>query len=341
MPAGTSAPASLAQLVQRRLIDARVPATNLLGNGLLAQGSSSLFTTAEDLAKWLVNLSTKSVGGEAAFARMLTPGVLNDGTPIRYAGGVNVTAWRGQPMVTHDGSWAAFSSTVIHFPRLRGGVVLLANTSMAASRVGLALSDIFFGDALTPEPRTTLAASARRVEPALLDAYAGIYRMQPGHYVHVRRAGEQLTVRATTESEFPTVARSDSSFHVDAYDAPITFVRGDAGRVTHLLLRGQRLPRMDAPPPSRPLAEYVGTYESEELSTSYTVLVRDSVLVIRHPRRGDVPLARAYGEDFRGSGHIYSVQFERDGSGAVAGLLMNVGARNRDVRFRKLHQGAP
>src|SRR5690606_35812384 len=54
-------------------------------NNLTALGSSSLFTTVNDLAKWMANFDSATVGTRAVLARVHERGVLNSGDTIPYA----------------------------------------------------------------------------------------------------------------------------------------------------------------------------------------------------------------------------------------------------------------
>jgi CubicO group peptidase (beta-lactamase class C family) len=105
-------------------------------NNLTALGSSSLFSTVDDLAKWVLNFEDAKVGGSAAMARTRTRGVLNDGTSIPYAFGISHGEYRGLANVNHSGGWAQFSTFVLHFPRQRFGVVVLANGPRWPARPG-------------------------------------------------------------------------------------------------------------------------------------------------------------------------------------------------------------
>jgi hypothetical protein len=304
---------------------------------LLAQGSSSLFTTADDLAKWIVNFGARRVGGAAAVERMLGPGRLNDGSPVKYGFGVLVDTWRGIPMITHNGSWAGYSSFTVYFPKQHNGVVLLANTPINADGAGIALSEIFFAKDLAPE----IAAASRDAPPpvavpaALLDEYAGVYRLGPGWYVRIRRDGPTMRVQATREDEFPMTARSQREFWVDAYSSSITFQRDSAQRVSSILYHGKSAPRVDGPGQrARPLADYAGTYDSGELAVSYAIVPRDSTLTMQTFRRTAISLMRAMGDEFA-SGDGTAVRFERDAAGRVTGFAASLGERNRDIRFTR------
>ena len=310
----------------------------ILSNGLLAQGSSSLFTTADDLAKWLVNFSTRTVGGNSAVDRMLEHTKLNDGTEVKYGFGVQVDDWRGLQMITHNGGWAGFSTFVVWFPQIRGGVVMLANTPVNPDGLGIALSSIFFA----PHLATQQAAEAPKAEKvdvasALLDEYAGVYKLGPGWYVRIRREGNELRTQATMEPEYPMVAVSPTEFRVPSYgNRTMTFVRDGAGKVSSLSYQGtpgRSSPRAGGTERPLNLNDYLGEYVSDELSVRYNVFVRDGNLMIGSFRRGSFRLTRALGDDFRSQ--TIAVEFERDTGGRVTGFLANAGERNRNIRFAK------
>jgi CubicO group peptidase (beta-lactamase class C family) len=310
---------------------------SLVPNGLLAQGSSSLFTTADDLAKWIVNYGSRRVGGAAAVEHMLAPGRLNDGSPVKYAFGVLVDTWRGIPMITHNGGWAGYSTFTVYFPKQHNGVVVLANTPIDVDAAGIALSQIFFAKDLAPDSTAAGKATAASVSvpSATLDEYAGVYRLGPGWYVRIRRDGTAMRVQATREDEFPMVARSQREFWVEDYGQSITFQRDSAQRVSSILYRGKSAPRVEVSAQrAAPLADYAGTYESDELSVRYSITARDSTLMMQTFRRAPMPLTRAMGDDFTSADGL-DVWFERDASGRVTGFAANWGTRNRNIRFTR------
>ncbi|HEX4932967.1 MAG TPA: serine hydrolase domain-containing protein, partial [Gemmatimonadaceae bacterium] len=96
-------------------------------NNLTALGSSSMMSTVEDLARWVLNFESMQVGGAQAMALTRTRGVLNDGSTIPYAFGLSHGEYRGAATIGHTGSWAGFATYVVHFPQQRFGVVVLAN----------------------------------------------------------------------------------------------------------------------------------------------------------------------------------------------------------------------
>ena len=311
-------------------------------NNLEALASSSLFSTADDLAKWVMNFDDAKVGGPTAMALTRTRGRLNDGTTIPYAFGISHGEYRGQKMVNHSGSWASFATFVMHFPEQHFGVIVLANSSINAGRAAYDLTDIFLGKELgpraPPSPNAQLAAApAASVAPAVLDRYVGLYRLGPGWYVRLRRDGSTLKAQASREDEVPLSARSDTAFWVESYNAPMFFTTVP-GRPTQLAYRNVRVPKLEgsASLPAPRLDQFAGDYVSDELQTSYRVEVSDSGLVMRHARHGPIALTHLWRDDFGGSTWFTrSVEFRRDAAGRVVGFSVYIDERSRDIRFTK------
>ena len=323
-------------------------------NNLTALGSSSLFSTVQDMSKWLANFDDGRGGGRAAVARMRDTAALNDGSPNAYAFGLSLGTNRGQPTLSHSGSWAGFVSYLLYYPRQRFGVIVLANTSaVSPQRAAFTLTDLFIGDELDAMSSELTAQGSQpadqssglraqgeqsdaSVAPEVLDRYAGIYRLGPGWYVRIRRDGGVLRTQATREGEFPLSPRSSTTFWVEAYNAEMTFAPDSATGVMTMRYRGRQIPRLAREASPRPgnLSELAGTYVSDELGTFYTVVVKDTSAMLRHWRRGDIPLTHAYGDDYTGPG-VPSVEFQRDASGRVSGFLVNSGSRVRNVSFQK------
>ncbi|HYH55459.1 MAG TPA: serine hydrolase domain-containing protein, partial [Anseongella sp.] len=218
-------------------------------NGLTALGSSSLFTSIDDLAKWVRNFEDPKVGGKAVIERMQQQGVLNNGKQISYAFGLDIGEYRGLKTLGHSGGWAAFSTYLLHFPAQRFSVVVLMNHSPAnPGQAAYHIADIYLAGELQTQRQ---AAVKEEDQPSvdlpvsLLDEYTGTYRLGPARYVTVTREGGQLMARATAEQTVPMTARSDSAFWVKAYGSSIVFRRDNSGRVKAFGYRGTTCPKVE------------------------------------------------------------------------------------------------
>jgi CubicO group peptidase (beta-lactamase class C family) len=319
-------------------------------DNLTAPGSSSLFTTVEDLSKWLISFDNPVVGGKAPLALTRTRGVLNNGTTIPYAFGITHGDHQGVPTLSHSGAWASVGTFLLYFPQQRLGVIVLANDgTIDPSRAAYEIADIFLGkkkpDAVA-DARVPVSGQKQEtfsnVSPALLDEYVGLYRLAPGWYVQITRDGQGLKTQATAwwgpEKAFPMTPRSANEYWVEAYRASIVFQRGANGHVTHFNYRDMQAPKVSDPGPPSPsqLRQLAGEYESEELHTTYVVEATDSTLVLWHPHHGRVPLTRVARSDFAGSPwFLNSIDFQPDSAGVVAGFMVNAGDRSRNIWFAR------
>jgi CubicO group peptidase (beta-lactamase class C family) len=306
-------------------------------NNLMALGSSSLFTTAEDLGRWLANFDDGKVGGAAAMERARTTVPLNDGSPNNYAFGVSIGQYRGQPTISHTGGWASFATVVLYFPAQKTGIVVLANTPFNTTVAATRIADIYLDSALGPRPAPSTPTGVA-VSAATLDRYTGLYRLGPGWYTRITRDGNTLKTQATREATFNMTPLTDSTFWITGYSTDMVFRRTDDGR-REMMFRGKARPQVQqtTQPSSGQLAQLAGTYFSEELEATYHVEVRDGSLVMRHRRHGTIPLTWLNGDDFRGEiWFMRSVEFLRDARGVVTGLSVTVDDRSRDIRFGKV-----
>lgn len=93
----------------------------------LDYGDDGLVSTAGDLAKWTVALSTGQLVSEATLRQMITPGTPTDGSASSYGLGLIVLPYHGQTLATHSGGTPGYSSTLAYFVDSHLAVVVLCN----------------------------------------------------------------------------------------------------------------------------------------------------------------------------------------------------------------------
>jgi CubicO group peptidase (beta-lactamase class C family) len=303
---------------------------------LAAQGSSSLFTTAEDMAKWLANFQNERVGGKSAFARMYQPGKLNAGGKLDYGFGVVLNEYRGDRTVNHGGSWAGYRSFVLHIPEKKLGVAVLGNVAnLGESRLAWKIVDLYLGHSSAPEKLVASARSTEKADPSNWDAYLGTYRLGKGWLLEITRDGDHLVAQATREEKFEMKAVSNTTFFVPGYGAAVEFVREKTGPATHLLYRGIRAPRIEVPKSSpEGLQAYIGDYWSEELRVAYRIEVQDGQLGVRDRAGKWFQLLPTGPDRFDVDQQGASATFSRNRASEVTELKVSRG-RIRNVRFTK------
>ena len=220
-------------------------------NNTMALGSSSLYSTVEDLAKWILNLETARIGGQTVIAEMHQRGVLNNGKEINYAFGLNIDEYRGVKTVGHSGSWRGFRSHLIHFPDQKFGVVILCNLdTFNPLRLVEKVTDIYLTDALAPleasEPdKTEESAEDTKSEPLapeqLAEFEGDYYTDELDTTYTIRVCGDQLVAQHRRHDDI-LLTYADDHFVGDVWFFPeVRFTRDDAGRVTGFRLTGNRV----------------------------------------------------------------------------------------------------
>jgi CubicO group peptidase (beta-lactamase class C family) len=215
-------------------------------SNLTALGSSSLFTTVDDLAKWIGNLHSREpvVGGASVIARLHERGKLNNGETVAYAFGQTLGEYRGLRVVNHTGSWAGYRSVLERFPDQQFAVAILANTTnINPSALARQIADIYLDGRLGPRPtpsapagQPTTGTSVESWQPSTteLETYAGDYRsveLQTGYTVTVRngvlvaehfRTGE-VQLKPVERDRFQGSTLGDVRFRRDAAGTVTSF----------------------------------------------------------------------------------------------------------------------
>jgi CubicO group peptidase (beta-lactamase class C family) len=297
-------------------------------------GSSSLYTTAQDLARWLLNADDKRVGGKVVYDLVHQRGMLNDGTEIGYAFGLYIREYEGFRMVYHSGGTAGYRSYLVRFPEHRLGVAVLSNLStVVPERLALQVARLYLG--LEPAPIEPRIA----VDPALCSAYAGYYLLPDGRLTIVSQEDGHLVSRSLGLPKLTLSPVSETTFVVEEVEGVrASFQQDQQGRVTRVIIQmgDQIVPARRIEPPAlsqAQLDDYTGDYTSDELGTTYTMVALDGRLVAQHRRNEDTPLVATVPDQFAGFERgLGAVRFVRDAGGRVIGFRAS-GERVRNLRF--------
>ena len=306
-------------------------------------GATSLFTTAEDLALWLINLSTGSVGGKEVLKRMLERGVLKNGKPTTYASGLIHGEHRTMPLISHGGSDAGFRSHVAYLPENNLSVVVLSNRSDSnTSKLVRDIIDVIFDHKVDPPTETKedldpkiIENSRVPVEKSVLERYVGSFLLDSGYLVRLYREGEKL-YRRHNKNIFELIPHSEREF-VESNGLQYTFDSAVEGNVLNFKVltssgkryRGERIDEETV----NTQGQLVGRYYCPELDTAYLLLEENGRLIARHSRNSDTALFPLSSTHFRGRNWFFrDVKFEFDKNGKATGFRLS-GGRVRNLLF--------
>jgi CubicO group peptidase (beta-lactamase class C family) len=216
-------------------------------DNLTAVGSSSLFSTVDDLSKWMMNLDDPKVGTRSMIDRMVQPGKLNDGSPVTYAYGLISTKYRGMTEIFHDGSWAAFTTFLAYYPEQHLSVAVLSNGSARVKKATHDLVDLFLEKPAEPAKAVTSGTAAKsdgetikkpELSPVHPADYTGVYfseELQTRYEISVEK-GVLKAVHFKNGAIPLTPSGTDQFSGSEWYMETVKFYRDDKGNVKGFLV---------------------------------------------------------------------------------------------------------
>lgn len=231
--------------------------------------AGSLVSTVDDLARWDAAVSSGKLLQAGSWQRAFTPYTLSTGSSTGYGYGWETGTLRGAQMIGHGGGIPGFNSFALRLPAEKLYVAVLSNvdSGMApASEAAYKAAAIAIGK---PFPDY----QARKLDPKLLDAYAGVYRAEGSDTRTVRRDGERLVLQRAGRPPVTLQAYSETGFFIPDSLQSFEFSRDAQGKVSQLVVHNptadQVNPRIGDAPPQRVAVRidharfdtYVGRYQ--------------------------------------------------------------------------------
>jgi CubicO group peptidase (beta-lactamase class C family) len=308
---------------------------------LTAWGSSSIFTTVEDLSKWVIRLQKGWDEKDPIYLRMIETDKLNNGEKNNYAYGNEVMDDQGLLNINHTGGWASFATVISTYPGQKISIILLSNNGSfdsygKANNVARAL----FGNKFKTGGTKTGAEDwgskpTVKVEEPILEKYTNTYKLGDGWYVTFTLEDGKLMVQATGESKFPTETKADTVIWVPGYHSAFIFKditdKANTAKYRNIIAKRITPIKIDA----SGLSKYAGNYYSKELEATYRVYVDKGKLMVHHMRLGDFELVPDIATEGMFNGDPGRMVFDKDAQGKITGFKLS-GGRIRNIRFDKL-----
>lgn len=198
-------------------------------NLLAMPASGALRSTANDLLTFLAfNLGAQDSPLQAAMLYQRTPG---------RALGWGRSTLGGEAVYGHEGGKEGYRSAVVFNPKTKSGVVVLTNARTDDSPMDLARYLLFGGNPLPPAPKAPSQPKIVRLDPKLLDAYSGQYRLDSNSTLFVMRKQGYLLVNMTGNGISTFFPSRRDEFFSNTEDVQIVFARDASGTIKGLMMR--------------------------------------------------------------------------------------------------------
>jgi len=307
-------------------------------------GATSLFTTVEDLSLWAMNFQDPKVGSKTIIEQMNTLAVLNNGKTFGGAYGQFVSSYKGLQQIQHSGGDAGYRSYLCRFPDQDFAVSVFSNSgSSNPAQLALQLADLYLADEFVAESGQDESKETEKtisLNEQELKAFEGDYweakdlfsrkiQLKDGKLQYDRGNGNVTQLAPIGQNKFVML---DTPGNVT-----VEFSKKEGKDQMTVNQDGDVVAEMEEYTPidasKVDFKPYLGSYFSEELTTTYSIVEKEGKLVATHPRHSDLPLTLLKPDVFRAGGT--TLEFSRNNTNKIDGLKASTG-RVKKLRFNKV-----
>jgi CubicO group peptidase (beta-lactamase class C family) len=197
--------------------------------------AAGLWTTPTDLAKFLLEIQRAFQGRSAILPAPLAREMTTAVKP-GYGLGLSLSGAGEAANFGHGGSNEGFKCQMVAFFEGGRGAVVMTNGDQGGSLAGEVLRAIareYGWPAFKPVAKKTV-----EVDPKTLTSLEGRYELRPGRFLDVKLDGGTLFV-IDGQDRVELFPESETRFFDTVEGHTLVFVKGPAGRPTHLLIDGE------------------------------------------------------------------------------------------------------
>lgn len=197
-------------------------------------GHGGLLTTIGDLLRWNAALDARRLGTPDVSGAMEVRGMLRDGTPISYAGGLTHGNWGGTPEIGHSGATAGYRAHLARWPSVQASAVVLCNaaTANATNLLRETMRPVIFRSASATQVSANNLVGVTRTPSFRAADYIGTWTSDEADARWViHGTNDSLRLSRTAGESLALQAVAADSFRVN-FGLSIAFGRAASGQVT-------------------------------------------------------------------------------------------------------------
>jgi CubicO group peptidase (beta-lactamase class C family) len=311
-------------------------------------GATSLFTTVDDLSKWIMNFYTHKVGDQRDIDTLTKKGRLNNGKEIDYALGISNMSYKGWRGFSHSGADAGYRMVMTVFPDLKMGFIVFANVGnfnpgqRATEMAALFISDTTKAAAPKKDNNKKDSSGVILKNALAMGKFMGNYISDQGMRIGFRLNDNKLYADAYGQSVLLREEKDTFSLFDDP-EIKFSFNIARAGDTTVFAALNPDTREMlkkynTVPLSAQALKAYTGIYYSPELDCKYGIALKDNKLVLTSNKYDDAPITFAGPDQMLvDRWWMGNLQVTRNTKGQITGFEVNSG-RVLHLKFDKLKE---
>jgi CubicO group peptidase (beta-lactamase class C family) len=309
-------------------------------------GATSLFTTVNDMSKWVMNFYTHTTGDQQDVEMLTTKGKLNNGKELSYACGIAVGSYKGWREFSHSGGDAGYRTHVSVIPGLKMGFIVFSNLGDFDPGGKLyAVADLFVKDSSKPktaelkkEKRDSVTAMLKDTVPFI--KYLGHYISEEGIPIRFDMKKSRLYYHVYDQNSFLIKESKDTFSIPEAPEVKFAFAISAKDTIVDVITPNESFHLKkyikDTTQRDLMLQAYTGTYYSPEVECRYGIKLKDHKLYLTNAKYDDAKLTVVSNDHLTNDNWwINHLKMLRDGSNKIIGFEVNSG-RIMHVKFNKI-----
>ena len=309
-------------------------------------GSSGLFTTINDLAKWTFNFSNHKVGNKQIFDKMSTLGTLDNGDTYGYGLGQFVGNFNGLKQIYHAGAAAGYRAYLGRFPEINAAILLLSNNNtLYGQGKALELANVFLEPYYKKEEKQSTPKKSQKIlqlPTSKLKKYVGSFLNSENYLIrNIILRNDTLIYSRPDEGNRETslLPLSKNTFQLGNLQHVLVSFNGDNCNTLNIIVGKKTEESYQAFLPKEytenELKQFEGLFYSEELDTKYELKIEGGILKALHPKIGKIELKPIKEDTFLSNGwQFQSLKFERGSATKIIGFRIS-SDRAKHVKFIK------
>ena len=300
-----------------------------------AVGGGGIYSTLGDLQKWLTEMQTHRVFGDA-FWKSMTQDDAYKNENLTYSKGLFISPYGSKTMIQHGGDVKGYHPFLAYFPDDKVGAVILTNDdNFKRNDILKASANKILGFPYRYPSKTSEAASVVKTD---FTVYTGKYTLGENQYVLIEENHGQLVLNYLAEAVNATLNPTAEKHRFTLEDTTISIVFSDIkdGKAQKIKsIEGEEITdfsRVEKMPENPAYKVYEGSYHCNALKKNISFFTKEGLLYISLSNGKTDWIVQTEEDNF---GTRYGdINFKRDLAGNVTGFTYNH-ERAKNLEFIK------
>ena len=296
-------------------------------------GAADIYTSIQDLTKWINNYRTAEIANNKVNALFLDPFILNDGKNSGYALGIGIGSYKGLKRYRHTGGHEAFITQVSYYPEQDTGIIVISNFGGKGVLSSTKIADILLEEYMTPEAVSN--TKSFEIKKDVLAQFEGLYlKSTLNQTLNLNLVDESLMLNGSMK----LIPIGPLSFRIDGEEEELKFEAFTDSNYQLTITSGNDMDiynQVDSKNNAIDnISDYEGDFWSDELETVYHITTKNGKLNVYHRWLGDIPL-NPISQDFFGTNYGFYVKFNRNQANKITSLSIS-SSRTLNVVFKRM-----